>query len=566
MLAPGQHLSESPLDLGALSANLMVSFPVRRLKSARVLWLNRRWWLTQGWDLSDEQACEQLGAGLLETFGVTACSPQHPDRSSHLSADRYGSSHGSRWHGGSGRCGAAGALNAKGIGRTPLTAAAPEASHGDGRLSLAEAVREAISAELAGIELPHGAVPVVAILATGGGADVGEAIVVRPNVVRAAHFERSLLFGTAGTEGSDQALDAVRTCDLVRAAADGRMAFAGLQAMFEGFGEQLGAAQAHRLWQGRFLTSNIAITGALVDFGSFRSVPSWHGFFGEPSEQFGREDRYLEAAARSVAASFRKYAPDHAALTESMIATDLPRTIARGFRTAIDEALGLDHLPPRVAMPIGAILQDYFTIQQRHRVQVGDRENWRLPWLGDALRRPDHAGDVERQVLMALEGALSPLEPRLAQTVQRRLERWLLARPQIHYEYALVRWQRLARTLSTLPGRAQTIVDNAIRRTLSLAVRAWPRLPPGFDLRGQTWGPGGQVLYGVDHAGSRTALLSGAARQGRASLFGHWVGADSESPWLPMPCPADAMRRGFTAGIDGVTVAVPPALFRYKPN
>lgn len=105
-------------DLGLHGDELLIRFPVRDMPRATVLWLNTRWWLSQGWDILSPPVRREVETCLLERFGVRSDLQSQAPTVKYLEADRYGGSFGTKHHGGSGRCGVAGRFNAKGIGPT----------------------------------------------------------------------------------------------------------------------------------------------------------------------------------------------------------------------------------------------------------------------------------------------------------------------------------------------------------------------------------------------------------------------------------------------------------------
>ena len=187
--AVGLRLGRGLPNLAAFGDKLFVETAARARPQARVLWLNHRWFAEQGLDSLDASTKAQLHDWLIADFAFETAEADSADRT--VRADRYGGTDGAT-HGGSGRCAVVGAFNAKGVGRTPLVPEGVDWTHAHGLLSLDEAVREAISAEIAHAELPYGAVPVIAILDGGGeywtpeGQSHRRAILVRPNFVRPA--------------------------------------------------------------------------------------------------------------------------------------------------------------------------------------------------------------------------------------------------------------------------------------------------------------------------------------------------------------------------------------------
>ena len=552
--------------LDDIGPELCVDFPVRPLRHAKVVWLNAGWWIEHGWDIDSPDTRKAVNNWLLRHCAVVACEPSISSGQT-LAADRYGGSQGTR-HGGSGRCGISGAFIAKGIGRTPLCPPEVSGVHGDGCLSMVEALREAVAAELAQAELPWGAVPVVAIIATNdNNVAVSEAILVRPNFVRPAHFERSIFFGTAGQPGSDQHLDALRTRSAVATAAANPSAidFPGLSEMFERFAAQLGALQAHRLWQGKFLSSNVSVTGALVDFGSFRTVSSWRSFFGEPEEKFGGERCYLDIAARSLITSFEKYAPTSVVPKAGILMEAAKHGIERGFRNATVSALGLKTTQAEILLPA---LRRYWIQQQRERVQVGDAWTWSLPWLYDVLMRPELASRpsyaAEADVLMALEES-SEEEKASPGSVRAALARWTCPRVAFHYERSTLILTRVANAMRRRPECAAIIASRAIDAMLSRVHRNWHRLPADFEIHGQVRQGSSVALYGVSGDERRPGLLlAGPRGVNGVRLFGATVERRSVSDaWIQVSDACVDLLKETTLKVGKVLIAVPSARFVY---
>lgn len=314
-------------DPRRLSSCGTVAFAVRPIDTARLAWLNDRWFLEHGVNTLDREIRTGVVGELLAGYAVRSeCDSAGGTRS--FEADLYGGTNGAD-HGGSGRCGMFGGYNAKGIGKTPLVSESVDERHKTGWLSLAEALREAVTSEVCRSELPYGAIPILAIIDTGftyrpapGAAEERCAIVLRPNFIRPAHFERSIYFGDSGTPASHQYRDARRVAEATQTLGRSGDLYLHVGETFTRFAKQLGAARAYRLWQGRFLTSNLSIDGAYVDFGSFRSVPSWRKRVGLAGESFGSEVKQLRAGFASVMYYYAKYSGGN----------DLPFEVASFYR------------------------------------------------------------------------------------------------------------------------------------------------------------------------------------------------------------------------------------------
>jgi hypothetical protein len=413
-------MTHTPFDPVALGEHVGVPFEVRRLPSARLLWLNERWLIEAGMAPSDIAARECFAARMLRDFAVTSVASDVPGTSaceSHLLADRYGGSAG-ELHGGSGRCGSKDGFIAKGIGKTPLVTEQVDIYHKNGRMSVGEAIRETINAEIVNRELPWGAIPTVAIIDAGFDFPYGEqreprraAIVVRPAFIRPAHFERSIFFGTGGYRDSPQFNDALRVRDAARAAAAAPGTYPSLVETFRRFSQQIGVARARRLWQGRFLSSNVSIDGALVDFGSFRALPNWRRTIGVAGECFGAEMEQLRRAFLSVAAYFGKYAPRHLdGLDPRAYLRELAQVEHAAFLDSCFAGCGVGDRGDSAARALAAAFDAYYHCQQGGRIGVDVAASSR--WIYDAFvpragRPPANEREcgVEQSLLDAIRAA-----------------------------------------------------------------------------------------------------------------------------------------------------------------
>lgn len=508
--------SSSGLSLEALGNNIYVVFPVRTLSQAKVVWLDEQWFLENGLDIGYARTRKQVEIALLDVFGVEAIGYEEARKSSIgvqkvLFADRYGGSGGAP-HGGSGRCGIFGGLNAKGIGPTPLVSGDVDVVHKHGYLWMRDALREAICTKVAGAELVHGAVPVIAIIDTGldhirPDANVAErrAIVVRPNFVRLAHFERSIFFGNSGFTGSDQSKDAARTRQAVRAAeqtsepAPPNMNF--IVQAFSNQARQIGSQRALRLWSGRFLSSNAAVTGASVDMGIFRSVPNWCRLLGVPGELFGDDRKLLAAAVLSLCFYFEKYGArtyDFRAMTDVINLVD--RIIGEQFIKDALDGLGVcrqDH--PDLANELASRLATYFLDQQQISVKANSSKAVDHPWLYNVF--VDHPGEIDEaaaatQIRRLLESHNE--QPERPKVSLKNAARWLKPRTELYYSELGSRTAEFAERLRSGKGRARAQISRFIDKTISRNRRFWPALPKSFEIQGVVSRGSSTALYGKD--------------------------------------------------------------------
>jgi hypothetical protein len=582
--------------LEALGPHLFVAFPVRALKNARVLWINNRWFIEAGIDCLNLAVREQIVAWLLEDFAVDAVAESGAAQSGVLFADRYGASDGAA-HGGSGRCGAKGVFNAKGIGRTPLASPHVDFAHAHGCMSLAEAMREVVNSEIAAAEMPYGAVPIIAVIDAGmefrstpQGTPERRGIVVRPNALRPAHFERSILFGDAGSSNSAQYLDALRTRDAIRAVTreaalgETNCAFEDLSLMFTKFAAQIGFARAHRLWQGRFLSSNVSVDGALLDFGSFRSVPSWRRAIGEPGEAFGGEESDFLPMIYAQCFYFKKFAPPAHALREPK---DLFSNVVRQLREAfaegcIEAMFGGQEVAPDLRAAASGELLAYFAAQQRETIQVGyAKSSWRRPWLYDALvDESGAASTMAERVAVKLRAILEQAHRRAdgAGMVTARLDatrRWLKPRPLLYYETAVPLAKAVCDRLTGELDHDRARIESYVRNAVAKSRRYWRRLPAHFIVHGQRTDLVSSVLYCHDVRRDESTLWV-ECREVGGSLHILGTNVRSSAAELYAPTREGAVVRfavpvqGADFDADNVTtsmgehkVPIPPPAYRY---
>jgi hypothetical protein len=394
----GNKKSVSAGDISFDHQDRSIPFPVRRIESASILWLNERWFIEKGINILATETLADVEANLLKEFAVESITDLNLDDggtvqevSHYLWADMYGGSGGTH-HGGSGRAGSINGYNAKGIGRTPLAADNVDFHHSHGYMWLHEAIREIIASEVAAAELPYGAIPIIALIDTGIDFDDVDAseyrrrvIVVRPDFFRPAHFERSIFFGSSGTEDSYQYHDAIRVRNMVKQAVQPDGVFpngqASLVEMFAKFGQQIGAARALRLWQGQFLSSNLSIDGALVDFGAFCAMPDWRCAERALGECFGNEDHQIHSAIKSVFFNFWKYDRSGCHLADQAIST-IQSNISSSFKSYIYQGLGLNLVDnEKYNQELYLKTLKYYNKSQMQNVIYEDQASLNNPWI-----------------------------------------------------------------------------------------------------------------------------------------------------------------------------------------
>jgi hypothetical protein len=258
-------------DFAHLSPHFSVRVPLERAP-VDILWINWSWFQSRGLPTNTSKCRRLIECWMRDRFGLhVARIAQDSVKSGQ--ADRYGAPNGTL-HGGSGRCVFIGRYNLKGVGATPLVP--PNlGNHADGLLRLEDGLWEVIASEACRFVLPDRAEPILGLLRyrnRHSQAATKTVLIVRPNVFRPAHMERSLLFGTAGTETSDQYVDHLRSLAVRRHFQANGVSAADIASKVA---STVGILDVFRLSQGRYTSSNVSIEGAVIDFGSFRFMSDW---------------------------------------------------------------------------------------------------------------------------------------------------------------------------------------------------------------------------------------------------------------------------------------------------
>lgn len=559
------------LRLSEWGEDLLVPFPVRQLRNASLLWLNRRWFLERGIDITDTDTLDRVETWLVATFGYI--SPAADDKAATFThrtkiahADRYGSSGGTAPHGGSGRAAIYGCFQAKGVGITPLVGVSASLGHAHGCASLAEGIREAIYAEIVASEFPHGAIPVIALIDTGlyfsspdrsekYDQDVRRAIVVRPCVLRPAHAERAALFSQSVTGyANSQASDAKRTRDVVR-----RWSFhgnheetSGIPSLRETLGraaEQAAFGQVHRLFNGGYFSSNLSVTGELLDFGNMHALPDWSNarVLGHAAG-FGRELEAIDVLARSLDFHFRKYCEPnrYRDSAESLIAYAKAR-YRNGFARECLRLWQADNLADSdEAEEIVRLTRAYFSDQQRKRrryefgLVVGKgADEASDEWLYDVVaknfdlvnaRHRTPASRVLEDVVRCLKRGFQT-EPN---PESRLWVSWITAlrllRPRNEVDRSAL-LQRIKNLMFHLnfagQGSADRIAD-LIQKAVDHGRAHWPRLPSGLGVLAHVTRDGcSALLCSPGPSVPRQLWIQGIRLGGRVRLFDSWLPAEA---------------------------------------
>jgi hypothetical protein len=304
-----------------LPSTSFIAFSARGVRQSEVRWANPH--LAADFPFTEYAWCVPL---------VDDAPGAYDDRQAQVLAERYGG-HGLGGNGGGARCGLIGDIQIKGIGRNQLAAAETDFFHSYGGASLNEGIYEALWGELLHRALPHGAVRVLGLIATGTrvplvaplpGQDptTERALIFRQSAVRPAHFMRSPYHRPPAASGWCD--DTARTIAAVGALPAAFAALYGPPAadessdvfvhrcvgmMLERFADQFAAARAKRLMHGSLIASNIALDGRWLDFATTSSMPDYGHIVSPRGPDFMQEELMLQPGIADLAFYLRKYLP-----------------------------------------------------------------------------------------------------------------------------------------------------------------------------------------------------------------------------------------------------------------
>lgn len=541
--------------LSGLSSAISVPFSTQRFRSVEVCWLNERWFLERGVDLENPVVLDEVERWLIATFGCGVPREADPPEfytgaGTPMAADRYGAPGGTRDHGGSGRCGVTGDFNAKGVGATPLVSKTADWYHAHGCMWLEEALREVVLSEVAQAEFPYGAVPAIAVLRindtvrrTDGSCEPHRAILVRPNFVRLAHFERSILFGNAGSAHSDQYLDAVRTREAIemfcRHSAGEIQLHLGVMSIhetLERIAKQIGFGWANRLFHGGYFSSNIAVDGALVDFGSFRALPDWRAAYVVTSAApFGGEVQSLQPIVQSLSFYFSRYGDSRNQIIDCELTLGrLYHLAVKAFEDACLDGIsgaGQGNLSGE-RRDVAAVLWREFQMQQREQVDYfrGEqrRRNYSLYYAfinSVASSEPpskaaaNSASELARLLSKDWVGDGSSAEIRWA-----AVARWLKPRRLLYRENLIRIISYAINRINSIGSGTKFPFDRLVARLVSASRRRWPRIPRNMVVLGQVLRGCTSALYCCEISeGKYYVVIEGVLIDGCAVFFGSRV-------------------------------------------
>jgi hypothetical protein len=535
--AEKERLERGLTRLEEWSSKILVPFQARHLKNSQALWINRRWFLEREIDVDNEDTRRRIHRWLVEEFAYVAPEPgDPPDAFTNtfrtLHADRYGSSTGRTMHGGSGRVATIGSFQTKGVGITPLAGAGADWGHSHGCCSLEEAIREAIFSEVAAAEFPHGALPVVAVLATDlyfSDPPVRRGIVVRPSALRIAHAERAPLFRESLTGFSNfQRDDVSRSRDVVQRWS--KSSATDLAELVRRIAEQVAFGQVHRMFSGGYFSSNLTVDGAVMDYGGMRALPDWvnarnlDGVVG-----FGDEMKIVGKLIESISFFFAKYLPKHAHKPPSgaVLRAVAHEAHARAFGR---ECLRIWNVDPSASASLNsAIMQAlnrYFALQQRHRVNYKHGVTERFPWLhdGNSLDIAESSGTL-RDIVAALRQHFAGFPDRAERLRRASLTacRYLMPRSEMNRETLKARIESSIAAPRRTDGQCNWL-EEFMKSTISRGRRHWPNLPEDLTVCAHVAFDGSSALLCEEQELRKVYWFEGPRVGDRLVLF------DSELP------------------------------------
>lgn len=276
-----------------------VEFEAWKLRNAELAWINED--ILNEHEININVAEEEI----INNFAYVSEGYTKPgnikrnDRKTFL-ADRYGSRY-EVCNGGSARCGMNGNFQIKGIGKNPLVANNIDYNHSHGKMCLAEAINEAIWGEVCHQHLPYGAIRTIAIIKTGTSLEsnygLGNlkkqpcALAIRQSAVRPAHFERATFFWPSPDYHFLRDNDYLRVKEAVlyierafgvtykdKQRFGTHSLFCALMCFVERLAKQIAVSRIKGIPHGSLTSSNIALDGRFLDFGTITAVPDFSNY------------------------------------------------------------------------------------------------------------------------------------------------------------------------------------------------------------------------------------------------------------------------------------------------
>lgn len=402
--------------LSILPGSSFVPFSVSRLANPNVAWENR------------EEDCS------VDVMEHAFCAPIEDEPASAFSAEsreyfaeRYGG-RGVGPNGGGARCGTRGLVQIKGIGKAPLVGGKSHgAEHSYGGASLQEAVREALWGEICHIALPFGAVRSFGIIKTGtdvrnfGFRDsivmTPRALVLREPALRPAHFMRApyfvpqVLSDISDVERTRAAIAILPSvlwdCFRCGGASSGGAAGVAdcLMELSRRFAWQQAAAQAKRLIHGALSSTNIALDGRWLDFGTIGMASDYGRAVVSVQPDAWLQFTALLDPLQELIFHLRKYLPTGASdlPTAKDVVQSYLGTLAVRLRYEFVKLIGI----PETALPqLPPALIERFAVCVQRIIAGGNRYTFDLY----ERRRPAKSGRFHLNTLLRIAALTDSIE------------------------------------------------------------------------------------------------------------------------------------------------------------
>ncbi len=391
--------------LNGLPKESYIAFKAIKLAEPELVWLNPALNNLAG---MSESALLDMFAYVTPDYMPASGLDEHEWR--YFLADRYGSRY-EACNGGSARCGIRNDWQVKGIGRNPLVAVNIDSGHTHGKLCLIKAIAEAVWGEICHRELPYGAIRTLAIIKTGACmvADYGLpgshlqpcALVVREVAIRPAHFERATFFwpepGYLALRDDDawRVRQAVEKLTHFLPAGDKGL-FAGLACFVERMACQIAVSRIKGIPHGSLTSSNIAIDGRFLDFGTMSAVPDFANYV-LAAGQGGVWDDHRQIAEwlRHIALFINKYHP------EGLDRQQLNTLIALFYERLESEE------NRAIASQVGFQGSEIFLMEQGSRIKQALRAGKSQPRALHGFERSHFVGQLA-EILQPLEIVAAP--------------------------------------------------------------------------------------------------------------------------------------------------------------
>ena len=575
------------LELGGLG----VPFTAQKLRHPKLVWINHRWLLQNRIKVDDQQAVDSAVRWIEEHLGFAV--PQSHDQPAEyieafktFKADRYGGS-GIGPHGGSGRCGTWDGFQVKGIGVTPLVGSGLGYEHSHGAVTLEEAIREATYSELLCQEAPFGAVPVIAIIATGTRMHWGEprALLIRPPFMRASHLERAPFFRpvsarlNAERDYSNDVARVIRTVQMVSSKdrqEDLLVRVKDLHEFIDRSTRQLAFSHVHRLYFGACSTSNLTINGEILDFGSARALVNWSSvecMHGAP--RFGRDDlELLLSGCREIEFYIKKYAPNSAFLDKR---ADLELHLRESYEAhllrSFHEVSGGECTADRDnGSHLAGIIASYFNRQQdglKLSFLTGHSPNEQRSLYEEICERQELVGDgvqkecfkhASRRSSCALPGHHEFSDVRL-----HHMRRMLMPRNELFREVLQQKiYKEIIDALAPSDPNFRHRTSEFIRNSVSRARRIFRWFSAEWIIMGSASNSYSTVLVAQHRSsGKSLALLHGHVLEGRLYFHGQALALERDRPdgtlWFSVILPDSYSGAAIELPVFGQACVIPAA-------